>query len=221
MTNEAHIAELFKAFNVPQVEADQCSMCGAKNEWVRFEQITLPLEAPGGYRVEVAGLSGTVCAACGEVIMDPESGERFANAGDALVLHARHEEAKKLKAARRSLWLTQEAAGLLTGGGHNAFSRYETGQAVPVPAVGHLMGLLAKHPELGNEIPGVEVVEVETSKMRPGRGRYRLMVAEPKQESPEDAALAAVGIDHLVAAQQSGKKDSVRRPSRGLGKRSR
>ncbi|HBK51518.1 MAG TPA: hypothetical protein DDZ74_20045 [Pseudomonas sp.] len=221
MTNEAHIAELFKAFNVPQVEADQCPMCGTPGESVRFEQLTVPLEAPGGYRAKVTGLSGTVCAACGEVIMDAESGERFAKAGDALVLHARQQEAKKLRAARVSLWLTQEAAGLLTGGGHNAFSRYETGQAVPVPAVGHLMGLLAKHPELGNEIPGVEVVEVATAKMRPGRGRYRLMVAEPNQNAPEDAALAAVGIDHLVAAQQSGKKDSVKRSSRGLGKRSR
>lgn len=221
MANEAHIAELFKAFNVPHVEADQCPMCGVHDAPVRFDQVTFPLEAPGGYRDEVAGLSGTVCAACGEVIMDAESGERYAEAGDALVLRARQEEAKKLKAARRSLWLTQEAASVLTGGGHNAFSRYENGQAVPVPAVGHLMGLLAKHPELGNEIPGVKVVEVGRAKVRPGRGRYMLTIIEPRKNAPKDMALAAVGIDHLVAAHNTGKKESAKRPSRALGKRSR
>ncbi len=36
----------------------------------------------------------------------------------------------------------------LTGGGHNAFSRYERGEAAPLPAVVNLFRLLDKHPEL-------------------------------------------------------------------------
>jgi HTH-type transcriptional regulator / antitoxin MqsA len=39
-------------------------------------------------------------------------------------------------------------AARLTGGGHNAFSRYERGEAVPLPAVVNLFRLLDKHPEL-------------------------------------------------------------------------
>jgi hypothetical protein len=35
-----------------------------------------------------------------------------------------------------------------TGGGHNAFSRYERGEAAPLPAVINLFRLLDKHPEL-------------------------------------------------------------------------
>jgi hypothetical protein len=34
----------------------------------------------------------------------------------------------------------------LTGGGHNAFSRYERGEAAPLPAVINLFRLLDKHP---------------------------------------------------------------------------
>ncbi|HEX7339767.1 MAG TPA: type II toxin-antitoxin system MqsA family antitoxin [Rhodanobacteraceae bacterium] len=39
-----------------------------------------------------------------------------------------------------------------TGGGHNAFSRYECGEARPVPAVINLFRLLGKHPELLEEL---------------------------------------------------------------------
>jgi HTH-type transcriptional regulator/antitoxin MqsA len=42
----------------------------------------------------------------------------------------------------------------LTGGGVNAFSRYENGKAKPVPAVINLFRLLDKHPELMEEIAG-------------------------------------------------------------------
>jgi len=40
----------------------------------------------------------------------------------------------------------------LTGVGHNAFSRYERGQARPMPAVINLFKLLDKHPALLDEL---------------------------------------------------------------------
>lgn len=40
----------------------------------------------------------------------------------------------------------------LTGGGHNAFSRYENRQAAPVAAVVNLFTLLDHHPELVHEL---------------------------------------------------------------------
>ncbi|MDT7517083.1 type II toxin-antitoxin system MqsA family antitoxin [Rhodoferax mekongensis] len=49
--------------------------------------------------------------------------------------------AKKLK-------LTQDEASRLTGGGNNAFLRYETGVSTPWPEVFNLFNLLDKHPEM-------------------------------------------------------------------------
>ena len=43
-------------------------------------------------------------------------------------------------------------AAILTGGGKNAFSRYERGEARPLAAGVNLFKLLDKHPELLKEI---------------------------------------------------------------------
>lgn len=56
--------------------------------------------------------------------------------------------AKELESIRKRLKLTQAQAAKLAGGGKNAFSRYERGQAKPVAAVINLFKLLDKHPEL-------------------------------------------------------------------------
>jgi HTH-type transcriptional regulator/antitoxin MqsA len=52
----------------------------------------------------------------------------------------------------RKLGLSQVAAARLTGGGRNAFSRYERGETVPLPAVVNLFRLLDKHPELLDDL---------------------------------------------------------------------
>jgi HTH-type transcriptional regulator/antitoxin MqsA len=70
------------------------------------------------------------------------------NAGDELVLREREQQRKEIRRIRRKLGLSQVAAARLTGGGHNAFSRYERGEAAPMPAVMNLFRLLDKHPEL-------------------------------------------------------------------------
>jgi len=53
---------------------------------------------------------------------------------------------------RKRLKLTQAQASIITGGGHNAFSRYETGVAQPLPAIVNLFKLLDKHPEMLKEL---------------------------------------------------------------------
>jgi HTH-type transcriptional regulator/antitoxin MqsA len=58
---------------------------------------------------------------------------------------------EQLRRQRQQLKLTQIDASILAGGGHNAFSRYETGSTMPVAAVTTLFGLLEKHPELVDE----------------------------------------------------------------------
>ncbi len=52
-----------------------------------------------------------------------------------------------MRRIRKKLKLNQTEASRLTGGGHNAFSRYETGRVIPTPAVINLFRLLEKHPE--------------------------------------------------------------------------
>ena len=55
----------------------------------------------------------------------------------------------EMKRIRRKLHLSQkEAVLLLSGGGHNAFSRYERGELLPPKALMVLMRLLDRYPHL-------------------------------------------------------------------------
>jgi HTH-type transcriptional regulator/antitoxin MqsA len=125
----------------------KCASCGSRKDVVRFENETFVVEHEGR-KAKVEGLSGWRCATCGEVEFDPTSAKRYAAAGDRLVMEARDRQRQEIRRIRRKLGLSQTAAARLTGGGHNAFSRYERGEATPLPAVVNLFRLLDKHPEL-------------------------------------------------------------------------
>lgn len=131
--------------------ARKCLLCAASKGMRRFEGETFTIEH-AGISVTLEGLSGWRCEACGEVEFDAESAQRYAAAGDELVLRDREWQSKEIRRIRRKLGLSQVAAARLTGGGHNAFSRYERGEAAPLPAVIHLFRLLDKHPELLKEL---------------------------------------------------------------------
>jgi HTH-type transcriptional regulator/antitoxin MqsA len=68
------------------------------------------------------------------------------------MLQARAAERSEIRRIRRKLGLSQAMAAKLTGGGHNAFSRYERGEALPLPAVVNLFRLLDQHPDLLKEL---------------------------------------------------------------------
>ncbi len=127
-----------------------CPDCGSK-EWKPFEGETFEVSYRGVTEKE-KGLSGWRCHSCDEVVFDRASAERYAAAGDKLVLDSRVEERNEIRRIRRKLGLTQAAAAKIMGGGHNAFSRYERGEAAPVPAVMNLLRLLDRHPELLREL---------------------------------------------------------------------
>ena len=127
--------------------ARKCTNCAAAKGMTRFSGESFVIEHAGA-RATVDGLSGWRCGACGEVEFDAASARRYAAAGDALVLREREQQSKEIRRIRRKLGLSQVAAARLTGGGHNAFSRYERGEAAPLPAVVNLFRLLDKHPEL-------------------------------------------------------------------------
>ncbi|MEQ9334859.1 type II toxin-antitoxin system MqsA family antitoxin [Thalassobaculum sp.] len=128
-----------------------CLTCDSAKEMTRFEGETVTVEHEG-LTATVEGLSGWRCPDCGEVEFDPDSARRYAAAGDDLVLRHRERQRQEIRRIRRKLGLTQAAAARLTGGGHNAFSRYERGEAVPLPAVVNLFRLLDRHPELLKEL---------------------------------------------------------------------
>jgi HTH-type transcriptional regulator/antitoxin MqsA len=131
--------------------ARRCLNCEDRKGLTRFDGEAFTVEH-AGRRMKVEGLSGWRCGACGAVEFDAESARRCARAGDALVLRERERQSKEIRRIRRKLGLSQVAAARLTGGGHNAFSRYERGEVAPLPAVIKLLRLLDKHPELLKEI---------------------------------------------------------------------
>lgn len=127
--------------------ARKCLNCESGKGMKRFEGETFAIEH-AGLTATVKGLSGWRCGACGAVEFDADSARRYAAAGDELVLRDRKRQSNEIRRIRRKLGLSQVAAARLTGGGHNAFSRYERGEAAPLPAVVNLFRLLDKHPEL-------------------------------------------------------------------------
>jgi HTH-type transcriptional regulator/antitoxin MqsA len=131
--------------------ARKCANCESGKGMMRFENESFVVEHAGMTSM-VDGLSGWRCGTCGEVEFDPPRAERYAAAGDALVLHERERQSREIRRIRRKLGLSQVAAARLTGGGHNAFSRYERGEAAPLAAVVNLFRLLDKHPELLKEL---------------------------------------------------------------------
>ena len=128
-----------------------CSNCetGHLNQDVRSVKITRK-----GLSAIVKNVTGRFCDHCDEIEFDEntDSAQRYAAAGDRLLLQYRSEAAATLKLQRRRLKLTQAQASKLTGGGHNAFSRYETGAVQPIPAVYILFHILDRHPEILKEL---------------------------------------------------------------------
>ncbi|MFI8716654.1 type II TA system antitoxin MqsA family protein [Stenotrophomonas sp. NPDC077464] len=134
----------------PTLASCQCPSCGALDSLVAFAG-GLPL-ASGHRTIEVTHLTGQRCEQCGEAFLDDPSQARYVAAADALVDQVRREAGAELRRVRRKLRLSQHEAAAITGGGPNAFSRYETGKAQPVAAVFNLFHLLDRHPDLLEEI---------------------------------------------------------------------
>lgn len=95
-------------------------------------------------------LQGAFCDKCDEAILVYNATEEAAWL--AFRDQVDFQMASELEGIRKRLKLTQAQAAKLAGGGKNAFSRYERGQAKPVAAVINLFKLLDKHPDLIKEL---------------------------------------------------------------------
>lgn len=127
-----------------------CPICGrgklerrTQRQVFRYQGKTFRYEQPGAW-----------CDTCREGILDTadmDATERllfdFRASVDGYLTTA------EIRRIRKKLGLTQKQAGQLFGGGHNAFSRYESGAARPPKSTDTLLRLLDTHPELLTEIP--------------------------------------------------------------------
>ncbi|RKP43983.1 type II toxin-antitoxin system MqsA family antitoxin [Trinickia fusca] len=137
-----------------------CANCGTRNGMTRFENESFTIRHEE-FTAQVQGLSGWRCRTCEEVEFDQQSALQYAEASDALVLKAREHTQHEIRRIRKKLHLSQAQAARLTGGGHNAFSRYESGEATPVAAVVNLLKLLDRQPELLNVLVAPQNVELQ------------------------------------------------------------
>ena len=131
-------------------KTELCYICGAPDALSYFEGRSETISLKGMER-RVDNLAGWECKVCGDGFWDPDtdSADRYGDAGDELVLAARKMIGTEMKRIRRKLHLTQkEAVDLLSGGGHNAFSRYERGELLAPKPLVLLMRLLDRHPHL-------------------------------------------------------------------------
>ncbi|MEE4156360.1 type II toxin-antitoxin system MqsA family antitoxin [Pseudomonas viridiflava] len=134
---------------------EKCPCCGAKEEWTKFSEETQEF-GPTSSHFSVDDLSGERCLKCGEELFSPESNKKIVTAiNDA----NRKKNADFVKNVRKNkIGITQgEAVKYLSGGGHNAFSRYENAEvSIPKPLL-ILMHVLDKEPHLYEEIKKMRV----------------------------------------------------------------
>ncbi|MEN5150805.1 type II TA system antitoxin MqsA family protein [Pseudomonas orientalis] len=156
------------------MRTQQCMSCGAHEGMQHFEGRTFTIDTYGMIR-KIPDIAGWECQVCKEVEFDydDDSAERYSDASDQLLIDARAIIAAEMKRIRRKLHLTQkEAVKILTGRGHNAFSRYERAEIFPPQPLFTLMRLLDKHPHLLAEIQAFNT----------GEDLNRLLMAKDEQQ---------------------------------------
>jgi len=136
----------------------KCPVCGQEG----METVTK--DVPYTYKGEtviIKDLTGEYCPSCEEMIFGGEDWQRFSDESMALNkrVNAAIIDPNFVADIRKKLKLTQKDASKIFGGGPNAFSRYETGKALPPPSLVQLLRLLNNHPSLLEEIqqPGMPI----------------------------------------------------------------
>lgn len=127
-------------------------VCGLCTEGVLYDGIKTVEQRYKG-QIFTSQVRGAFCDHCHDGFVEYDESEE--NAWLAFRNQVDAEQAAELARIRKKLRLTQQEAAQLTGGGKNAFSRYERGQAKPLAAVVHLFRLLDKHPYLLGELRGI------------------------------------------------------------------
>jgi len=127
----------------------ECLNCGQQE--MAYSEKDVPYTYKG-HETTIPLVKGWHCPHCGEVEFEAGEGVRFAEFIEKFANKINKLETTELARIRKKLNLTQQDAARLTGGGPNAFSRYERGKARPMPAIINLFKLLDNHPDLLNEL---------------------------------------------------------------------
>ncbi len=129
----------------------KCPVCGA------VELIHDTRDISYAYKGEstiIPAVTGEFCPACGEVVLNREHGDRYSEMIGVFQrqVNSAFVDPGYITRVRRKLDLDQRQAAELFGGGVNAFSRYENGKTKPPLAFVKLCKLLARHPDLLDEL---------------------------------------------------------------------
>lgn len=128
-----------------------CPECGSKNTIKDYRDIPFTYK---GQSTVVKAVGADWCLDCGEGVIFKDESLRI----DSILtefnkqVNASIIDPEYVVAMRKKLNLSQSEAGEIFGGGVNAFSRYETGKALPHVSTIKLLKLLDKYPELLEEI---------------------------------------------------------------------
>ncbi|HET6433880.1 type II toxin-antitoxin system MqsA family antitoxin [Dyella sp.] len=136
----------------------------------------------GGVELVVPGVEISVCSSCGEEVVLPEQARR----NEVLFADAKRREdglmtSSEIVAWRKRHGLTQKDAGIVIGGGVNAFSKYERGEVLQLRAVDSFMraidafppvlaflclraGIAMKPDRSGAPVTGANVIALSTTK---------------------------------------------------------
>ncbi len=121
----------------------KCPSCGQQ-----MQRGSRPVTLTYKDQSETFDLPGWYCGVCGEGVhsgRDMQESDRRLN-----LLKAKAENVllpSDVRRIRKKLQLTQEKAGLILGGGANAFHKYENGIVLPSQAVSNLLRVLDARPD--------------------------------------------------------------------------
>lgn len=102
----------------------------------------------------IADVRGEFCPVCGEVVLERDDTDRYMFEIGAWQkqVNATQVDPAFIARVRTKLNIGQREAGLIFGGGINAFNRYEAGKSKPPVSLVQLLGLLDRHPDLLQEV---------------------------------------------------------------------
>jgi HTH-type transcriptional regulator/antitoxin MqsA len=119
----------------------------------KIELIEKTMDIPYTYKgnsTVIKQVTGKHCPRCDEFILSSTEAKQVS---DAMIAYNKSINADSVDPAfisgvRKKLNLDQKEAATIFGGGVNAFSRYESGKAVPPVALVKLFKILDTHPDL-------------------------------------------------------------------------
>lgn len=129
----------------------RCPTCG------KAELMHDTRDTPFAYKGQttiIPAVTADFCSVCHEYLTGPGETDRVMEIMGTFMkqVNATLTDPGLISRIRKKLALDQRQAAEIFGGGVNAFSRYETGKAVPPVALVKLLKILDRHPDLLDEV---------------------------------------------------------------------